>query len=447
MVKKAKKREIDGLTCSSPLRERSPYFNFSDVYFSEFIIIIIRSDSSLDIKKIDELSGKTVAVQKGNELYSSLLKLYPAIKVIEADSEVESAKMVLERKADASLSATSTYKSLHKNFLQSVKVGYVATERPSDLVFSVRKDWPELISVINKCLAFIPPETFSSFYSRWFGFSPPTEKTDLVLSSEEMSFLKEHPLIKLSFDADWPPFEFIDSHGDYHGIVAEYVKLFEQRLGIRFEFSHEKTWAEIVEKIKQKKTDMCAALLKTSQREKYLNFTSPYLSFPMVIVTTDKITFVDGVKDLKGKTVAVVKGFSIHEILNEKHPEIELHSFPNISEALMSVSKNKIFAYAGNLASVSHIVRREGLTNLKISGEMPYRFDISMGIRNDWPEFAVILQKALDSVSQKEQDAIIRKWITLQYEHKLDYSVIWKMSAIGIFILFIILYWSPQTGG
>jgi len=447
MVEKAKKREIDGLATSAPLKAREPYFNFSDAYVSEFMLITIRSDSSLDIKKISDLSGKTVVIQKGNEAYAALLKPYPAIKVIEADSEIESVKMVLERKADAKISSTSTYKALYKNFLQSIKIGYVATEKPLDLVYSIRKDWPELVSIMNKSLASMPQETFNSIYLRWFGFTPPHDEkaeTGISLSPEETDFLKQHPTIKLAVDADWPPFEFIDQTGNYQGIAAEYMKLFEEQLGIQFEYSKDKTWAEVVEDVKQRKLDMYAAVLKTSQREKYMDFTLPYLSFPMVIVTTDKVTFVDGIKDLKHKPLAVVKGYATHEILTEEHPSLDLRLFPDISEALRAVSQGKMFAYAGNLAVISHIMRREGFTNLKISGEMPYRFDIAMAIRKDWPELTPIIQKVMDSISQEERDAILQKWITFQYEQRFDYSTIWKILSVAACILLIILYWNRK---
>ncbi|MCP4458604.1 MAG: transporter substrate-binding domain-containing protein, partial [Cytophagales bacterium] len=48
MVEKAKKHEIDGLASSTPRKERAPYFNFSGVYVSDFFIIILPSDNTLN---------------------------------------------------------------------------------------------------------------------------------------------------------------------------------------------------------------------------------------------------------------------------------------------------------------------------------------------------------------------------------------------------------------
>jgi len=444
---KAKKREIDGLAIEAEVEEHRSFFYFSDVYVSEFVIVVTSADNSMEINKLDDLNGKTIVLQKGNNFYLSIFKPYPKINLIEANNEPEAVRMMLEGKADACLSGTSTYMYVHKNFLQSVRIAYVIMEKPLDLTFGVRKDFPELIPIINKGIASITPEKNNNLYFRWFGVEPPKveeDKTQLVFSPKERNFLEKHPIIKLAVHADWPPFEFFDKDGNYQGIAAEYIQLFEKQLGVKFEVSESKSWAESIEKGKQGQLDMYGIILKTSQREKYLDFTAPYLSFPMVIVTTDKVTFVDGIRDLENKTLAVVEGYAVHDILTKANPNLDINLFSTSSEALKAVSANEAFAYVGNLVAVNHIIRKEGLANLKISGNLPYRFDISMATRKDWPELATIIQKVTDSISQEERDTILNKWITLRYDQKIDYSIVWKIFAAAAIILFAILYWNRK---
>ena len=63
------------------------------------------------------------------------------------------------------------------------------------------------------------------------------------------------------------------------------------------------TWTQTVEKIKRGELDVLPAISKTPEREKYLNFTRPYLSFPYVIFTRDDALLVTSLDELVNKTI------------------------------------------------------------------------------------------------------------------------------------------------
>jgi hypothetical protein len=47
-----------------------------------------------------------------------------------------------------------------------------------------------------------------------------------------------------------PPLEFFDEAGNYRGLVADHMRLIEQRLGVRFEVLRYANWAEVIEALK-----------------------------------------------------------------------------------------------------------------------------------------------------------------------------------------------------
>ncbi|NIR17312.1 MAG: transporter substrate-binding domain-containing protein, partial [Desulfobacterales bacterium] len=70
------------------------------------------------------------------------------------------------------------------------------------------------------------------------------------------------------------------------------------------------TWNEALEHIKRHQgVDMVLLITHTSEREEFLEFTEDYIFFPQVIFTTTTAPFVSGIHDLKGKRVAVEKGY------------------------------------------------------------------------------------------------------------------------------------------
>ncbi|MDH3631968.1 MAG: diguanylate cyclase [Gammaproteobacteria bacterium] len=262
------------------------------------------------------------------------------------------------------------------------------------------------------------------------------------LSEDEKRWLSEHPSIRLAVDIDWSPFEYIDDENQYVGMAAEYIALVGQKLGVEFDVEKEKPWSEVVESVKSGELDMYSCVVSTVQRREYVNFTEPYLSFPMVIVTSDQVAYVNGLKDLKNETVAVVRGYATQDLLEKDHPELELYLADNVADALEKLSVGKVYAYIGNIATVSHVIKRDGLTNIKISGQTPYNYELSMGVRKDWFEFMPILQKALDSITEQEKDQIYQNWIKLRYEYGFDYKLMWKVLAGVFLVIMIILIWN-----
>lgn len=272
----------------------------------------------------------------------------------------------------------------------------------------------------------------------------PASSPQIELSEDEKQWLAAHPSIRLAVDIDWSPFEYIDDEYEYVGMAADYINLVGQKLDIDFDVERDKPWSEVVDSVKKRELDMFSCVVSTEQRREYADFTQPYLSFPMVIVTSDQVAYVNGIRDLKNETVAVVRGYATQDLLEKDHPELDLYLADNVADALEKLSHGQVYAYIGNIATVSHVIRRDGLTNIKISGETPYRYELSMAVRNDWPEFVPILQKALDSITEEERDQIYRNWIKLRYEHGFDYSLMWKILAVVFLVIGIILFWNRR---
>ncbi len=273
-------------------------------------------------------------------------------------------------------------------------------------------------------------------------FSSPDVELDLTAA--EKAWLNDHPVIRLASDIAWPPFEWIDSERQPQGIASDYMKLIEKKLGVRFEQEKDKPWPEVVEAVKARKLDVFSCIAKNVQRMEYVNFTRPYLSFPMVIITSNEVSYIDGVNDLIDMTVSVVDGYATHEYLTTNHPELTLYVVDTSEAGLAAVSQGKANAFVDNIATATHIMHESGLTNLKISGEMPIRYELSMAVRKDWPELVSILQRALDSISDEQRRNIQNKWIGVRFEHGIDYSLFWKSLIVFILIVSFLYFYNRK---
>lgn len=258
----------------------------------------------------------------------------------------------------------------------------------------------------------------------------------LGLTEEEEAFLNQNRHFRVGIDRDWYPFDFIDENFQHAGVAADYLNLMAQRLGVTFDVEKKASWSQVLDMMQSRELDMMAMAAATPERSVYANFTRPYIRSPMVIATLSSVDFLDGARGLRGKKVAVVKGYASHEWLKNNHPELELVLVDSTLKGLQSVSSTEVFAFVDNLASVSFLIKKQGLANLKVSGQFPYSFDLAMGARNDWPLMRTILQKGLDSITAQEHAEIYDKWVRLEFDTRIDYS---QVAPILFGLLFLIV--------
>jgi PAS domain S-box-containing protein len=234
------------------------------------------------------------------------------------------------------------------------------------------------------------------------------------LTRAERAWLKSHPVIRLAPDPDFPPVEFFDRDGGYSGITADYVALMEKRLGIRFEIVHLRNWDEIIGKAKSREIDVFIAG-QTPQRAEYMLFTRPFLEYPAAIISREKVKAPLTLEDLSGMKVSVVSRYATHDLISENHPHVRLDPVPDVRTGLRKVSFGLSDAFVENLATASYYIEKEGISNLRISGDSGYVYRMGFCSRKDWPDLNRILEKGVAGISIGEKKTIYKKWIPLEH--------------------------------
>jgi PAS domain S-box-containing protein len=267
-----------------------------------------------------------------------------------------------------------------------------------------------------------------------FAFAKETDlglKSVVELTSEERTWIKNHPNIRLSPDPDFLPIEFIDNSGKYVGIAADYIHLIEKKLNIHFEVLNFKNWDKVIEKTKTRDADMWGAATPTPQRLEYMLFTKPFIELPAVIIVRDKTQASLTLEQLEGLKVAVISGYGIHDYLSLNNTEIDLDIVPDVSTGLKKVSFGMVDAMIANIALATHYIEKDGISNLRVAGKSGYIYKWGFATRKDWPELNKILQKGIDLIDEREKIETLRKWVGL----KTVPSSILKDFAVPVFSL------------
>jgi len=423
-IEMIKNKEIDIMLNIARTFEREKFINFTNSYLDLAQALFIRDDME-DIHSIEQLFGKRFAIPKGF-FHEETMKKYPRIQLVQVKDTADSVQAVAFNKADALQDLIPVVNYYKRKFgITNVKLGGklgVNEGDPIPLHLGIRKDWPVLVSIINKSMQKISDEELLKIQNKWINFTEQhTKRTKINLTNEEESWINSHPVIRVHNELNWPPFNF-NNKGIPAGFSIDYMNLLANRIGINVEYVSGE-WGELLQNAFDKKLDILLNIVRTPDREKRLLYTGSYISNPNVIITKHDSP-VSSVQSLFGKKVAYGKGFFYDEILRKKFPQIIRIEVKDALDALKAVQFGQADAALSELAVANYLIKANLLPGLAIKGAFdsgdPEIEKLNIAVRNDWPELQSILQKAMHSIKNDELNVLQRKWLDLKKDTSLN---------------------------
>ncbi|MCF6172474.1 MAG: diguanylate cyclase [Campylobacteraceae bacterium] len=264
-----------------------------------------------------------------------------------------------------------------------------------------------------------------------------SNRTQTKLSENEKAYLRNtKKVITMCIDPNWMPLEMIKD-GRHIGISADYFKLIQQYIGTPIKLIPTKNWAQSILYAKQRKCDILSLVMSTQSRKKYLNFTKPYLSVPLVIATKMDKIFINDIKSIKSKKLGITKDYAFVEILRKKYPYINLIEVNSIQQGLKMVDEGKLYGYIDTLLSTGYEIQKKYFSELKIAGKLDDKWELGIGVRNDDLKLLSILNKSINSITEKQKQKILNYWISIKYDKGFNYNI---LIYFGFFILVGIIF-------
>jgi PAS domain S-box-containing protein len=435
--------------------DRAAYLDYSQsFYFAETYLFFHRKFGPRTT--LNQLIGHKIAVETGDYAAEFLRDQITAADVIEFN--VNEYDDILNRMANGEIHALAgdklpTYSLLgHRGFLGE----FVASQEKlySRPIFSaVKKGNSALLAVINEGLSAITSDEMAELESRWI-INPTarlfkTQTSSLQFTMAEQAWLQKHKKVRLGVYTDRYPFEYVGSEGQYTGMISDYLRILEARIGIQMQIEKEPDNSKIISGIKNRQIDATPFAITNSKSNSRLLYSQPYLSFPIVIINRDNSPFIEGPWDLKEQQVVATTEDDSYYYLLQKYPMIKLKLMNSQFEALDAVSAGRSDAYVGSFVVASNIIMDKGLSNLKVAAPVDYNIPgVVFAIRSDWPELVEIMNKGLNSITATEHNQIRNKWISIRFEHMSEQTyfrrLVLKIGGIVIIPLIVLILWNRQ---
>lgn len=440
-----KNNEIDLLPSAKYLELRETFGRYTESYLNMTDFFFVHQ-AYKDLS-FEQLMTKRIAIPKNYASRDYIQRNFPQLKIIEVGNLYQAIDAIIEGKADLLFSnyQTVSYILYHEGIREVVPLKSMRDASKHLLHMMTPLNEPLLHSIITKGLASISDKEKVLLTQQHMGMRNPNTFGKLAnnyieLTQEERQYLRNNPVITLTGDPHWLPYEGFDSNGNYVGIVPDILDIFEQRLGITIERNIGQTWQESTQLFKSGQVDIISETSGAPLVEN-IEYSSVYLSSPVVIVMRDSQSYVADLSAISHLRLSKIEGYGYTNQITAAYPELVFSEFNNIEQALQAVAVGQTDVLLATLAQASYHMANMGGNNLRIVGSTKFNTELALGVHPDNNILLPIFNKVLQSISTTDKQQIMQRWSKDKFVSRVDYVLVFQILFLALVIITIIVLW------
>lgn len=442
--------EVDMITAISWTEERKDFTLYTEPYYTIPTVVYTREDFGA-CSGIESLFGKRVAIEK-DIYYEDILRGYDRIDLVEIRDTQEMMKALSFKKVDAVVTNMNIGNfQIKKLLLDNVKLaGEISLKgiESEDLRIGIRKELPLLHGIIKKAMDQISEETLLALQNKWVGAGPEESRKAVSLTPREKNYLSRLNAnfrhIRIALHSDWHPMESLNGEGRPEGILVDLLDRAADNLGLPVIYTPADSFQKSLDHLRHGSADVVSALPKTAAGREELSFSEPVLSLPLVIATKSDRLFIKSLDELDNKTVGVLRGLAVKELIGSKYPQLRIKTYDSVEEGLSAVSSNEIFGFVDTLTVIGTCMQKHNFLDVKIAGKTELSLDLRMAGLKKEPVLLSLLNKALSTLSPSRKEQTINNWKSIKLEKGFNYMLLWKVLAGVAVVVLAVLYWNRR---
>ena len=425
-------------------KEREGNFDFSLPFHSAKTGIYYESAEKATTLLTDD-PELTVAVAQGSFQESFLKNQYSKIQLIPIVNANKTFNLLLDKKIDGIFAEIPYVESRLANL--GLENAFTLSEEwfmENDVFGMIAAGQDTFLAEINEGIINIPNHKLINLQNKWL----PTERaffskktTELNFSKTEKEWLAKHSELDLGIDLGWPPFEYIDGKRAFSGFSSDYIELIGEKLNIDFNVRTDLSWTQSMGEMKNKNVDIMSSVFRTEFNESNLLLTNSYITLPLVLVTKKGTFYADSMESLNGKKLGIGDGYSYIALVQRDFPDINIVTVKSTSVGLAMLQKGEVDAYLDAQPVISYQIGKMRATDLTIDSFTSYNLELTMAIRQDFKPLVSMINKVLDSMTEKEKTVIKNSWLAVTIETGTDMKTVLVWATPPFLLLLLIIFY------
>lgn len=173
MMDRVRQGQADLIAALIPSEEREDQFSFTRPYIDNSFVLITRRWPENSIR-LDQLSGKRVAVTLGSPLLPFLRREFPAVVPIEVDNPFQTLEMLAQGRVEGAITSlvSANYFLTSGVFEDRLQITTTVGDEPALISMATSRKATELSSILDKALSSIAPQELAAINNRWRSFTP-----------------------------------------------------------------------------------------------------------------------------------------------------------------------------------------------------------------------------------------------------------------------------------
>lgn len=440
---KAIQYQVDGLVNATKKDERLAWFNFSDPYFVSPLAFVTAENHSTTTS-LKEMQGWRIAVIKDTIRVDLIKEIVDDVQLVEVETIEEGYKKIIEGSADAMFDDMVVLNHLIQKYLfanLNISFLYYAGELGESRI-AFRKDQPIWTEVFNKAIQSISSQERLAIQKKWMeNIDKVAFAQKIELSAEEVTWLKQNPLVKVYADPSYAPYNF-KLNSELQGYSIEVMENIAQGVGVDLEWVTDRPFYEGLELLKKGEVDVVVSASPVKNRRSYMSFTRAYVSTPNIIYSGKDIPYLLDPSDIGDYSIALIANTAVDTLAINYTKQEKIHYVNNPVEGLQLVNRKKIDLYIDDVMVVNHYINYYQLKNLKVVGEFDSYKQKTLGVSRNKPELYSILNKALDSYPTTRLEDSLSRWSEVTLIRQIPWKAIVPFLLLLAMVIVIIIIWN-----
>ncbi len=222
----------------------------------------------------------------------------------------------------------------------------------------------------------------------------------------------EHAHLRSACEYDYPPFCVVkDKKASGFSVDLLRAVLAVMEREVTFEVG---AWQSIKEKLERGEINVLPLVSKSSQRDKWFDFSFPYATMHGVIVVRDSTSDINRLEDLRGRKVELLGGDSAEEFMRKAGTGAEIITKDSFLVALKDLSAGNCEAVVIQKLLALRLIKENKIANLRFAVKtLPdFKQDFCFAVREGNKELLAVLNEGLALViANGTFSSLYRKWV------------------------------------
>lgn len=239
-----------------------------------------------------------------------------------------------------------------------------------------------------------------------------------AMSSAEKAFVASQPILRVSNEMNWPPFDYT-LRGEPRGYSVDVIRLIGEMTGLQFQFVNGLSWGELTSSFKAGELDLLQSVIPTTGNAGWGLTSTSYAKVPYALATTAVHSDLVSLERMRGKTLAIPVDWSVIPVVREHFPDITIIEVASTLEALRKVLDGDVDAAMDNEVILRHVASHYFLKGLVYhsglgfgGAEAPDTLRIVAQSSN--PQLLQLINKAIAAIGVTQRDYLVKQWLDFE---------------------------------